>query len=180
MEKSELIEFAIKKYSREIKKIASKYYIADGNNEDLFQEGLIGVIQAVNSYDLARGDKDSESFKKFVLMCAKRQILDAIKKSTRKKNEPLNNYVSFDRTIDSILFDPTMQQSNPEDDFILKESIDEKNSTIEVLLSGFEKEVLDLYLDGKSQSEIANILGKPVKSVDNTIQRVKNKLKGKK
>ena len=176
MGKYELIEFAIKKYGSEIRAIVKKYYIPNGNSEDLFQEALIGVIEGVNSYDLSRGDENSESFKKFILMCAKRQILDAIKKSNRKKNEPLNNYVVFDKSLDN-LSSVNLSQSNPEDDYIEKESIKEKNEDIKLLLSKSEREVLDLYLDGNSQSKIAIILGKTVKSVDNTLQRVKNKLK---
>ena len=189
MDKSELVEFAIKKYGREISGIAKKYYIHDGGYEDLLQEGLIGVVQAVNSYDFSKGDQNSDSFKKFILMCAKRQILDAIKKSNRRKNEPLNSYVAFDQSLENINFS---WQSDPEDDFINKESIDNTKpiyvqintglNTIDPLKYGAQKPcicyVLNLYLDGKKQSEIANILGKPVKSVDNTLQRVKNKIKG--
>ena len=139
MEKVKLIEFAVKKYGKEIKTISNKYYIPNGSNEDLFQEGLIGVIEAVNSYDFSHGDENSESFKKFVLMCAKRQILDAIKKSNRKKNEPLNNYVSFDKSFDDIsVNNASIVQFNPEDNYILKESIAEKNQSIELLLSDNE------------------------------------------
>ncbi len=176
------VEEVIRKFSPELKVIAKKYYIAGGGEDDLYQEGMIGMVQAINGYDKTRGDINSEQFKKFVLMCAKRQILDAIKQANRKKNSPLNNYVSFDNKLDSMSesTETTPTALNPELILLQKEGLEERNEEINLTLSSFEKQVLDLYLDGISQSEIAQLFDKSIKSIDNCLQRVKNKLKGKK
>jgi len=167
------IEEIIEKYSDSVRAVCRKYYLIGGNEDDLFQEGMIGFLQALKDYDESRGGIDSESFKKFALMCARRQILDAIKHQNTKKNQPLNSSVSFDveGRVDSTL----QKMINPEDVYIAKEQSAEKLNQIVENLSDFELEVFKLYMDGKTQSKIAKILGKDVKSIDNTIQRIKNK-----
>lgn len=179
--KSQLVEETIKRFYGEIRTIARKYFISDGNFDDLLQEGLIGVVQAVDNYDFSRGDENSESFKKFVLMCVKRQILDSVKHSKRKKFSPMENYVSFDSSVDFLSENNEFshKSSDPEEIVLEREAAEEKNKMIEVLLSEFEKLVLDLYLDGNSQSKIAEILKRDTKSIDNTLQRIKNKLRRK-
>ena len=95
MKKELTIEDIIRDYSENVRAIAKKFYISDGSSEDLFQEGLIGLIQGYNSYDTSHGAVGSEAFKSFLLMCAKRQIIDAVKKSNSKRNLPMNNFVSL-------------------------------------------------------------------------------------
>jgi len=177
LKKELTIEDVIRDYSENIRAIAKKFYISDGSTEDLFQEGLIGLIQGYNSYDETHGEIGSEAFKSFLLMCAKRQIIDAVKKSNSKRNSPMNNFVSlssddFVETSDiaSLTVEPL------EDKVINKMTSMEEGLTI-LDLSSFENEVLNLYLEGLKQSQIATILSKPVKSIDNTLQRIKTKLK---
>lgn len=179
--KNQLVEETIKRFHSEIRTIARKYFVSDGSFDDLFQEGLIGVVQAVENYDFARGDKNSESFKKFVLMCVKRQIIDSVKHSKRKKFSPMENYISFDSSLDFLSENNELSHKSrdPEKIVIEREAIEEKNKMIELMLSEFEKKVLDLYLDGNSQSKIGEILGRDTKSIDNTLQRIKNKLRRK-
>jgi len=167
------IEEIIEKYSDSVRSVCRKYYLIGGNEDDLFQEGMIGFLQAVKDYDDSRGGIDSASFKKFALMCAKRQILDAIKHQNAKKNQPLNSSVSFE--LDGAVDGAMHKMINPEDVYIAKEQSTEKLNEIIEKLSKFELEVFKLYIDGKTQSKIAKILGKDVKSIDNTIQRIKNK-----
>ncbi|MGN1259246.1 MAG: sigma-70 family RNA polymerase sigma factor [Christensenellales bacterium] len=172
------LEELIKENIKDIKLIAQKYYLSGGGEEDLLQEGLIGFIDGVNSYNEARGDTSSLNFKKFTLMCAKRQILDAIKKANSKRNLPLNSSVSINT--DSYLeADETYDiAQTPEELVIKKDEAKEQLFSIEIKLSEFEKQVLDLYLEGLKQSAIAQKLGKSNKSIDNTLQRIKNKLRG--
>jgi len=177
VDKSQQIEEIIKEYSEIVRAIAKKYYISDGSEDDLFQEGLIGLTQGYNTYDTRHGEIGSPAFKSFVLMCAKRQIIDAVKHSNSKRNLPMANFVSLssDDFIETSDF-ADMSEETLEDKVINKVSGEEQSKTM-VNLSDFEMEVLDLYLEGLKQSEIAESLNRPVKSIDNTLQRIKTKLK---
>lgn len=177
VEKTNQIEEIIKEYSEIVRAIAKKYYISDGSEDDLFQEGLIGLTQGYNTYDTSHGEIGCPAFKSFVLMCAKRQIIDAVKRSNSKRNLPMTNFVSLnsDDFVETSAF-VDLSEETLEDKVINKVSGEEQPKTI-VNLSDFEMEVLNLYLDGMKQSEIAEVLDRPVKSVDNTLQRIKKKLK---
>lgn len=66
--------------------------------------------------------------------------------------------------------------SDPEELIINRENLGNIHNKINEVLSGLEQEVLQAYLDGKSYQEIADALGRHVKSIDNALQRVKRKL----
>lgn len=174
--KTQQLEEIIKEYSEIVRAIAKKYYISDGSEDDLFQEGLIGLTQGYNTYDTHHGEIGSEAFKSFVLMCAKRQIIDAVKHSNSKRNLPMANFVSLssDDFIETTDLSDVLEETL-EDRVINK--VSGEQSKIILNLSEFERQVLDYYLEGTKQSEIAQILNKPVKSIDNTLQRIKSKLK---
>lgn len=171
------LEEIINEYSDIVRAIAKKYYISDGSEDDLFQEGLIGLTQGYNTYDKSHGEIGSPAFKSFVLMCAKRQIIDAVKKSNSKRNLPMTNFISIssDEFIETVDY---MDNSELplEEKVINKVSEDEPVGLI-LNLSEFERQVLDLCIEGLKQSEIASVLNRPVKSIDNTLQRIKTKLK---
>lgn len=176
----QLLEKYIKEYSNDVRAIAKKFYITDGSADDLFQEGLIGLTQGFKTYDTSHGEIGGVAFKSFVLMCAKRQIIDAVKKSNSKRNLPLHNFVSL--SSDDFIETTSLANTNEEtleERVINKVSIEDKTEII-LNLSEFEQQVLDLYLEGLKQSEIADNLHKSVKSIDNTLQRIKRKLKRKK
>jgi len=179
---SEELEDLIIKFSSTIRAISRKYYLVGGGEDDLYQEGTIGLFEACKNYH-GEGDQNSEEFRSFAIMCIKRQIYDAIKSANKKHNEPLNNYVPIIKTnTDNQEYERTdileiAEDYNPEELFIDKEEHSEKLALVKSKLSNFENQVLDLYLSGERQSEIAKQLKKDVKSIDNTIQRIKNKLK---
>lgn len=177
MGKIKTIEDVIEEYSEDVRIIAKKFYISDGSTDDLFQEGLIGLTQGYNTYDTSHGEIGSSAFKSFVLMCAKRQIIDAVKKSNSKRNLPMTNFVSL--SADDFVETPeySLNFSETFEDKIINRVSGDESENIIVGLSEFEREVLDLYLDGFKQSEIAQQLIKSVKSIDNTLQRIKTKLK---
>ena len=179
---TEDIVVIVQKYSDFINRICHKYFIVGGTNEDLYQEGVIGLLQACKNFN-----SDSlfdEKFEPFAKLCIKRQIFDAIKKSNAKKNKALNESVSIVNLMKDneqkskleVWFDRTTS-NDPLDLLLDREKFDERISLCENQLSKFEREVLTHYLDGEKQSEIAKKLGKDVKSIDNTIQRIKTKLK---
>ena len=167
------LEYYIDLYKDNVRAIANKYYISDGSDDDLFQEGLIGLAQGYKIYDTTHGEIGSDAFKSFVLMCAKRQIIDAVKRSNSKRNLPMNNFVS----ISSDDFIETAVSGETLEDEVIKRVSGENDLILN--LSEFDRRVLDLYLEGLKQSEIASELNRAVKSIDNTLQRIKTKLKRK-
>lgn len=171
----------VQDYSPYVRFLSKKYYIKGGTIEDLFEEGVIGIIEACKSY---KGESLFEDkFDSFVKLCIKRQLLDAIRRSNAKKNEVLNNSISYSTILNSgeegtvldIFLDRNFS-NDPLDIFIDKEKIEEKLNICEKELNEYEKQVLKLYLSGQKQSEIAKTLNREIKSIDNTLQRIKSKL----
>ena len=177
-ETEDIIEY----YLPLIRAISRKYFLVGGNDDDLFQEGMIGLFQAIQNYDCSNGDYKSEGFKHFAVVCIKRQILDAIKKANAKKNLPLNNYVSFSQKNNEdedfeLEFAKDIEDYNfsPEEIIINEETKNENLKFLSKALSKNELMVLKLYLSGKKQQEMAEELKKTPKQIDNTIQRIKKK-----
>ena len=177
----EEIEELMASYSNLIKSICRKYYLAGGSDDDLYQEGMIGLFEAYKSFDKAKGDYNSENFKSFAKLCIKRQIIDAIKNANSKKNIPLNNYVSFASAGTS---DGELSNMDTPDIPLLsvidKEEFDEKVNNAISSLSAYEQQVIKLYIDGLSHKKIAEVLKKDVKSIYNTLDRIKQKIRGEK
>jgi len=174
---SESMDFLIDKYKDLVKKKARAMYLIGGDNDDLIQEGMIGLFKAVRGY---YPEKEA-SFFGFAELCITRQIYTAIKASQRKKHSPLNSYVSLYATTiseqgdNASLADTIYSDNNPEDMVIEKEAVTLMEEKLKKYLSSLENEVLTLYLEGKNYNQIAEILGKEQKSVDNALQRVKSK-----
>ena len=167
------------RYKQLVRSRARSYFLIGADHEDLVQEGMLGLYKAVCEYD---PDK-AASFKSFAELCVTRQILSAIKSATRKKHAPLNNYVSLNRSElpdgELTLLD-TVRSPNivadPEDVVIGRENFERIVQYLENVLSPMERRVLNLYLSGYSYPQIAAMMEKPPKSVDNAMQRVKRKL----
>lgn len=172
----------VQKYSGYVSGLSRRYYISGGTYDDLFEEGVIGILEACKNYN---GESlFDDKFEPFVKLCIKRQIIDAIKKSNAQKNKILNESISLTKIDsngeeDSILnnFIDRNTSNDPLDLFIDREKIDERLRICEEELSKFERQVLTHYLSGKKQNEIAKSLDRDVKSIDNTLQRIKLKLK---
>ena len=147
---------------------ARGFFLVGGETEDLIQEGMIGLYRAVSEYRVDR--EGGMSFKNFAYLCVSRRIIDAVKASARKKNVPLNNYVSLFQS------EWEMPVSSPEDEVIRGEDRREFLQKMSKELSDFEFRVTVMYMDGLSCAEICEATGKEEKSVDNAIQRSKKKL----
>ena len=165
-------DFLLEKYKPLVKKKARTLFLIGGDNDDLIQEGMIALYKAIRAF---RADRES-SFVHYASLCIDNQLYNVIKGANRLKNSPLNTYVSLYSPLNSdtennsreTLAD-TLQPSeliNPEDIVI----------HIEKHLSKFEKEVVTLYLDGNDYQQIAVVLGKSPKSIDNALQRIRGKL----
>ena len=172
-------EYLISKYKNVVKGKARSYYLIGADNEDIVQEGLIGLYKAIRDYDRNK----LTSFRVFADICITRQIITAIKTATRQKHIPLNSYVSLNKPIyeddsDRTLLDimPGAKHMDPQDLMISREKLDEIEKRIEELLSDLELKVLMYYIDGLSYQEMSEDLGRHVKSIDNALQRVKRKL----
>lgn len=173
------IEVLFERYKDIVRKKAKAMYLAGGDSDDLIQEGMIGLYKAVRDYD----DTKEAAFKTFASMCINRQLINAVAVSNRKKNIPLNTYVSFDmpaypdednetRLVD--ILKPESEQ-NPEKLFIDREYSDSFKKKLFDRLSSFEKQVLQLYMEDNDYRQIAMLLGKNPKSIDNAIQRIRAK-----
>ena len=176
---TEAEEYLLNKYKNFVRSKARSYFLIGADHEDIVQEGMIGLYKAIRDYK----QEKLSSFRAFAELCITRQIITAIKTATRQKHIPLNSYVSlnkplYDEESDRTLLDIIMEGNagNPEDMIINQENLGNIHQKINEVLSGLEQEVLTAYLDGKSYQEIAESLGRHVKSIDNALQRVKRKL----
>lgn len=161
----------IARYRNYVYKCAASYFVIGGDREDLVQEGMIGLYKAIRDFK----PNTSYSFSVFAATCIKRQIITAVKASTRKKHLPLNSYVSLSDT-DSEHESVASELSEPLSVILDKEYKKRVSVKIGKKLSKLELKVLYCYLDGMSYKDIARAIGKDTKSVDNAISRIKKKL----
>ena len=172
-------EFLLNKYKNLVKSRAKMYFLAGGDNDDLMQEGMIGLFKAIHDYN---SDKQA-SFYSFAELCVKRQIFTAIKTAARQKHQPLNTYISLNKPVYEDISERTLVETlaeresvDPEKLYIMHEKLKDIEKEIDEKLSDLEKRVLILHLQGMSYQEISEIIDKPTKSIDNALQRIKKKL----
>lgn len=170
-----ITDYVMDKYKNLVRKEAKAMYLLGGENDDLIQEGMIGLFKAVQDYDI----KQEASFYSFAKLCITRQMYTAIEASKRKKHSPLNSYVSlYDKGDEKIALIESMEadvSSNPEELLLSKEYVSILESKLEEQLSELENRVLYLHLLGTDYRTIAKLLDKSTKTVDNALQRIKSK-----
>ena len=173
------LDYLIHKYRNFVRAKARSYFLIGADREDIIQEGMIGLYKAIRDF---RNDKLS-SFRAFAELCVTRQIITAIKTATRQKHIPLNSYVSLNKPIYDEDSERTLLDvlsgaciADPEELVISREEFAEIEAKMEEVLSDLEWRVLLLYLEEKSYEEIAAVLDRRVKSIDNALQRIKRKL----
>lgn len=167
-------EFLIAKYREMAKKKARKYYIVGGDNDDVMQEGMIGIFKAIRDFDQASGTP----FAAFAELCVERQIQTAITGANREKHRPLNESVSLtaDEDSEEKREIPASKGVEPEKMTIFRESVENLFEEANLKLSSMERSVFRGIMQGKSYTEIATELGKTPKSIDNATQRIKKKI----
>lgn len=143
-------------------------FLPDGDGEDLLQEGMLGLFNAVNTYN------GSVQFKNYAYVCIERMLISAISKSNRDKNRALNDSVALDGEMLENMFKTVF---DPESNYIASESIKEFDLVIKEELSSLEYSILNLYVKGYSYEEIGVKTGKNVKAIDNALQRIRNKIR---
>ncbi len=177
------IDFLLEKYKYLVRSKAKALFLIGGDKDDLIQEGMIGLYKAIRDYQT---NKDNTFFN-FADLCISRQIYSAIKASNRKKNIPLNTYISLytpaygenmDADDKEVLVDIIQQKyvSNPEELVIDKENTSMIEYELVRRLSDLEKQVLDLYMQDLKYLQIAEVLKKEPKTIDNALTRIKTKL----
>ena len=171
----------IVRYKKLVKKNARALYLIGGEHDDLIQEGMIGLYKAVRNYD----SQKNASFQPFANLCISRQIYTAIQSSRTRKNQPLNDYVSFDAADNEdgelpgvfLYGEHTFESGrNPEELMISQENDKQMEEFLSKKLSRFEMEVLHVYLEEENYAKVAKQLGKSPKTVDNALQRIRKKL----
>jgi len=166
-------EILVSEYVQLVRACARPYFLAGGDSEDLIQEGMLGLLSAIRTFDPEKGVK----FSTYAEFCVRRRIYSAIKSASGNKHTPLNSYIS----LESPGLDESSTQSKsflrvPEDFVIEREQVGEVENLLYGALSRFESGVLELYLEGMSYKDMAVRLGKSEKSVDNAVQRIRKKL----
>ena len=171
---SAIADYLMEKYKGLVRKKARAMFLIGGDTDDLIQEGMIGLFKAVRDY---QPDREA-SFQSFANLCIDRQIYSAVKSSNRQKHQPLNTYVSLSSSeTEENLRDSYAEHDNPESILIARENVSALRKEMEENLSPFENRVFQLYLDGNGYVEIAEILGKTPKSIDNALRRIRKKIK---
>ncbi|MCH5209981.1 MAG: RNA polymerase sporulation sigma factor SigH [Oscillospiraceae bacterium] len=176
---SDALEIIMSRYKKLVYAKSKPYFLAGADDDDIIQEGLIGLYKAVKDFDEER----FPIFRVFAGICITRHIITAVKAASRKKHQPLNSYVSLDKNtydddsdtklMDVIAFGGIQ---DPEAILIDRENVDGMEYKINKVLSKLETEVLVYHLEGMSYSEIAGKIGRDIKAVDNAVQRIKKKL----
>ena len=173
------LEEILLRYKPLVHKKSQPYYMAGGDDDDIVQEGLIGLYTAVMDFN-----KDKfPLFNIFAGVCIERRIISAVKKASRQKHIPLNSYISLSNRVfdddESAYVEDVIDNGmgeNPEKILIERETVSGLEGIISQALSEFEMRVLLCHLNGMSYKESAGVLNKDMKSIDNAMQRIKKKL----
>ena len=173
-------ETLLSRYRNFARMKARSYFLAGADRDDILQEAMIGLYKAIRDFQPDR----QASFRAFADVCITRQLITAIRSARCQKHAPLNSYVSLnkplapeedpDRRLMDVLSGPG--HLDPLEVVIATEELGDIKAAFDKLLSEFETEVLHLYADGKSYQEIALLLEREVKSIDNALQRIKRKI----
>ena len=170
------VDFLVCRYTRLVRTCARPFFLIGGDSEDLTQEGMVGLIKAVREYDAEK----AASFRTFAEVCIRNRLYSVLRAAARDKHLPLNQSVPLDPPFfDSNSYTSgtnDLAQGNPETFLIDREHTAALLAGVRKQLSEFEAKILGYYLDGLSCREIAGLVGKPPKSVDNAVQRIRRKV----
>ena len=182
-------EEAIRKIYEEsrdmLRSMANLYFMIGADRDDVIQEGMIGLLGAIRTFDPEAG----ASFKTFSEFCVKRRIINAVKMASRKKHRPLNESVSIDAVAeehdetDGRSHTPKIEDSlraphatDPEEIVLLADLLGYVESNAPSIFSDLERSVWEAYSRGMNPVQISEKLNKPYKSVENALTRIKGKI----
>ena len=169
-------ETLVTRYTRLVRTCARPFFLAGGDSEDLIQEGMVALIKAVREF----APEKAATFRTFAEICIRNRLYSVLRASARDKHKALNQSISLDTPdFDSNSYTSgtsSLAQRDPEDFLIDREHTAALLAGVRKQLSEFEAKILGYYLDGLSCREIADTVGKPPKSVDNAVQRIRRKV----
>lgn len=166
-------EELVRRYGRLVRACARPLFLAGGDSEDLFQEGMLGLLSAIRGFDARR----DASFRTYAEVCVRNRLYSAVRAAQGDKHLPLNHSVSFEPPLfdgpNAYLFS---SEESPEDVIIGREELRERLDALKGQLSELEGKILPPYLSGLTCAEIAKRVGRSPKSVDNAVQRIRRKV----
>lgn len=175
---TEAEDYLIRRYTRVVKALARPFFLAGADSEDLMQEGMLGLLAALRSYD----PESEASFKTYSQLCIRRKLISAVRNASCKNTVSLDDCLS----LESPLFDETQPEMayglridsprRPEELVIDKENTQKLFQSVFQVLSPLEQQILRFYLSGMSYREIAEMTNKTEKAVDNAVQRIRRKV----
>ena len=169
---AEVEEILLRRYKKTVRNLAGELYLAGGDREDLIQEGMLGLLKAVREYDPEKG----ASFQTFARLLVLRQMYSAIEASGRQKHRVLNTSISITE-LEEMQEDSRLGMADSPENIVLgNENMQIITGKIRDSLSPMENRVLDLYMESRNYAQIAQILEKTPKSVDNALQRIRAKV----
>ena len=166
------------RYGRLVRSCSRPYFLVGGDSEDLIQEGMIGLLSAIRTFQPGH----DAVFSTYAEVCVRNRIRSAVRAAARDKHAPLNQSLPL---LDSVIDEDSgaypygtssSRPESPEELLIGREEQESRMRTLLSHLSRFEKTILESYLYGLSYSEIAERAGKSLKSVDNAVQRIRRKV----
>ncbi len=162
----------VRRYGQLVRACARPLFLAGGDSEDLIQEGMLGLLTAIRGFDPGR----DAAFKTYAEICVRSRLYSAIRAAQGGKHAPLNQSISLPPLFDGTNARLFSSAESPEDVIIGREELKERLDALKGQLSELEARILGPYLSGLSCGEIARLAGRPRKSVDNAIQRIRRKL----
>ncbi|MCR5107445.1 MAG: sigma-70 family RNA polymerase sigma factor [Lachnospiraceae bacterium] len=178
---NEVLGILLERHKVTVRKIiaTNNFFVLGGDSDDILQEGMIGLVFAIKTYESAKGVK----FVTHASRCIKNQIVDAIRRYGAKKNTVLNTAISLDEQIlesgegelDNI--ENIRQMNSLEDTVIFNDNMKELDEVIRSNLSRLERDVYEMHLKGMKYTQIAEALGKDKKTVDNATRRMREKIR---
>lgn len=162
-------------YKKVVASIARKYYLVGGDIDDLIQEGMVGFLKAINTFDEKKGE-----FLPYARRLINNEIQNLIKKANTQKQSCFNTSVPLNNQGEVVLGDSEVAKPyamSPETEILGRENFDDLLSRAHAILSEWEGRVFDLYLEGYDNREMMKKLDTTYKSIDNALTRIKNKLR---
>ncbi len=173
------VEYICGKYKGLVAGYGKKFFIKGGEEQDVIQEGMVGLFKAIQDFD----EKKGVSFQNFAQVCITRQIIKAMEAADRLKNQPLNSYVSLfvdedqvpNQQVEEAML--TNETTNPENVILDSEKTQDTLEKIVQVLSKMELQVFLYLTQGMDYRTIARVMDKDEKKIDNAIQRIRQKVK---